>query len=123
MHEVTPPDEVPTNEEDPLQDGPPQNGLPAPPGDNSGGNAGLPPAAQSDGGTVGGGGGAAQVGKFASEEELMHLIMQAENGLQSSLHQLDNRATGATDAQYQATAACYHVGLRFATVHMCASLD
>ena len=62
MREVTPPDEVPVNEEDPLQDGPPQNGLPAPSGGGSGGNAGLPPAAHAEGGTVsGGGGGAAQV--------------------------------------------------------------
>lgn len=63
VHEVTPPDEVPVNEEDPLQDGPPQNGLPAPPLGGSGGNAGLPPAAHAEGGTVGSGGGAAQVGQ------------------------------------------------------------
>ena len=61
VHEVTPPDEIPVNEADPLQDGRPQDGLPALPSGGSGEGRGLPPAADAEGGTVGGGGGTAQV--------------------------------------------------------------
>jgi hypothetical protein len=66
VHEVPPPDEVPTNEEDPLQGGQRQDELSALSRGGSGDARGLPPAANAEGGTVGGGGGAMQVRNTAS---------------------------------------------------------